>query len=105
MEEFDFVFQVRAGGVAEGVAAALVAAGEEFAHRGCVVDGDAEFLADALVPHFGESFGHLDADAVHVEVFGVVAGFAEGVFVEADVRAHGDALEGDDVRAEVRSQK
>ena len=33
---------------------------------------DAEFLADALVPEFGEGFGRFDAHAVQVQVFGVV---------------------------------
>jgi len=62
---------------------------------GAVVEGDPQFLADAFVPEFGEGFGELDADAVEVEVFGVVAFFAEGVFVGGHVGADGDAGEGD----------
>ena len=96
-EEFYLVFEVGAGGVAKGVAAALVAAGEEFADGGRIVDCDAEFLANAFVPEFGEGFGELDAHAVEIKVFGVIAFFAEGVFIGGEEWADGDAGEGGDV--------
>lgn len=76
-EEFFLVGHVGAGGVAEGVARALVVLGKEFAHVGGVFVGDVEFLADAFVPEFGECFGGLDGEAVEVEVLGVLVGLEE----------------------------
>lgn len=62
------VFEVWAGGVAEGVAGPAVGLLEELAWRGGVFAGKAEFGADAFMPELGECFGGFDGEAVEVEV-------------------------------------
>ncbi len=52
-EEFRLIFEIRARGVAEAVARALIALMEKLGEFGCVRTGDAEFFADALVPQLG----------------------------------------------------
>ena len=66
MEEDALVFEVRAGGVAEGVAAAAIGAAEELFDDFGVVFGEAALATDALVHHFGEGFGGFDGEAVKV---------------------------------------
>ena len=58
--------------VAERVAAAAVLLTEQPGDRRPVLVGEAPLLTDAAVPQLGERLGHLDAEAVHVEVVGVL---------------------------------
>jgi len=96
-KEFGLVGQFGAGGVAEGIAAALVAAGEEVAGGGAVIEGDAQFLADAFVPEFGEGFGELDAGCRACRGIRCSRLFRGGRFRRGHVGADGDAGEGDGV--------
>ncbi len=71
VEEFEevlAVFEVWAGGVAEGVAGPAVGLLEQLAWRGGVFAGKAEFGADVFMPELGEGFGGFDGEAVEVEV-------------------------------------
>src|ERR1043165_2248160 len=67
LEELRLVFEVRAGGIAEAEARGLVALMKEPGEFFRVSVCDAEFLADALVPEFGERLGWLHREAVKVE--------------------------------------
>ncbi len=62
------VGEVGAGGIAEGIAAAAIALRKHRVVVARLLGGEAQFAADALVDVFGEGLGHLDREAVQIEV-------------------------------------
>src|SRR3546814_16080070 len=66
-EKLVLVLQVRAGGIAEGVAAAAVALLEHLLHVAIVLGGEAELGAAPLVHVFGHGLGHLRRHAVKIK--------------------------------------
>ena len=91
--------QVRAGGIAVGIAGTLVTLAEELAQVGGVAVVDVQFTADLGVEAFGVGLGQLRGQAVEVKVItvGILA-----VEVRREVRgllAQGDHLQGEDVQS------
>ena len=99
VEELRLVFEVRARGVAEAEARALIALMEELRKLRGVVAGDAQLFAHALVPEFGERFGRLDREAVEVQIVGVVVRAEKLLRVLARSPPDCDELERDHVNA------
>ena len=91
------LLEVRAGGVAEAVAAALVLLLEDLLHFLRILAGDAQLLAHALVEILGERFGRFDRKAVEVQVVAVVVRLEQFLGELARALAHGDQREGDGV--------
>src|SRR5438270_856712 len=68
LQQLLLVGEVRAGRVAEGIAAAAIALRQHLVVVARLFGGEAQFAADALVRVFGEGLGHLDREAVQIEV-------------------------------------
>ena len=68
LDHLGVVLEVRARRVAPRVAAPPVLLAEEADQGGPVLVGEAPLLADAVVPVLGQGLGHLDAEAVELEV-------------------------------------
>jgi len=62
-----------------------------------VFAGDAQLFAHLLVQVFGQGLGSLDAEAVQVEVFGVLSGFEQPLRLYRCLGANGDQRQADDV--------
>ena len=60
--------RLRAGRIAERIAAAAIALRQHLLHVAGVLGGEAEFGADALVDVFGHRLGHLDRQPVQIEI-------------------------------------
>ena len=71
-EELRLVGDVRARGVAKAVTRALVALMEKLCEFRSVAARNAEFLADAFVPEFGEGFGGFDLESMKKQVILIV---------------------------------
>ena len=95
LEQLGLLLEVGAGRVAEGVARAPVALVEQVLHVGGVVAGDAQLLADPLVPVLGQGLGHLDRDPVQLQVLAVAV-----VGEQLGRRLRGGQAHGDDVHAD-----
>src|ERR1700729_4364630 len=88
------VLQVGTGRVTPGVTATPVLLAEQAAERRAVLADEAPFFPNAAMPVFGQGFGHLDAQAVQVEVVLVaVLGKKTGRLV-GGLRSHGYHVEG-----------
>src|SRR5581483_3587314 len=68
LHDFRVVVEVGAGRVAPRVAPTSIRLAEEAGQGRAVLLGDAELLADALVPVLGSGLGHLDAETVQEQV-------------------------------------
>ena len=97
LKDLGLVFEVGAGGVAEGVARAAVLLVEEVFDVGGVFGVDSKVDAHLFVHVFGEGFGGFDGETVEVEVSGEVAGLEELLGDLAGAAADGDDGEADDV--------
>ncbi len=100
--QLGLVGEVRAGGVAEGVAGPLVALLEELAEVGGVPVGDPPHLPHPLVPVLRQGLGHLHAEAVDEEVVLVGPGLEEGLGLSGRGLPHGDQLDPKDVPRPLR---
>src|SRR6185312_12964959 len=67
-QELGLVGEVRAGRIAERVAAAAIALRQHLVVVARLLSRETELAADALVDVFGERLGHLDREAVQVQV-------------------------------------
>src|SRR6266542_131840 len=97
LEDLGLLLQVRASGVPERVSRPPVAQVEERLHLLGVLVGDAQLLADALVPVLGERLGHLDGDAVQLQVLAVAVGVEQLGGRVRGRSAHGDHVEHYDI--------
>src|SRR3546814_19120296 len=91
------IFQLRAGRVAEGVARAAIALAEHGIEVAGVLVAEAELAPDPLVDILGQRLGHLDAEAVQVEVVLIAVILEPRARHVGGALAHGDALQAEHV--------
>ena len=76
-EQLGLVLQIWTCGIAEGIARSTVFLVEEVADVGRIFARDAQLFAHLFVQVFGQGFGSFNAEAMQVEVFGVLPGFEQ----------------------------
>ena len=96
-QDLALVGEVRAGGIAEGIAAAAIALLQQRLDVARLVGGEAQLGADALVGLFGHRLRHLHRKPVEIEII-LIAVLAEPFARHlGGARPHGDDLKPDHV--------
>ena len=91
------IFQVRAGGISEAVAAAAILLLEDFANRGIIFAGEAQLLTHPLVPQLSKRLGRFNAEPMEIQVFLVSVGGSKVFRKFGGFVADGDELHTENV--------
>ena len=71
-EKLRLIFEIRARRIAKTVTRALISLMEQLRELRSIAARDAEFFANALVPHLGQCLGRFDRQSVEQKIVGVI---------------------------------